>query len=72
LSALIVPHSELKNPFLYPEDGYISSEPLDPWGRQYIYENPPRRSKKYDLYTLGADGMPGGTGEDTDIGNWMQ
>jgi len=72
LSALIFPHSELKNPFLYPEDGYISSEPLDPWGREYIYENPPRKSKKYDLYTLGADGMPGGTGEDTDIGNWMQ
>ena len=72
LSALIFPHSELKNPFLYPEDGYISSEPLDPWGRESIYENPPRKSKKYDLYTLGADGVPGGTGEDTDIGNWMQ
>jgi len=72
LSALVFPPSELKNPFLYPEDGYISSEPLDPWGREYIYENPPRKSKKYDLYTLGADGVPGGTGEDTDIGNWMQ
>jgi general secretion pathway protein G len=72
LIALVNPHSELRNPFLYPEDGYISSEPLDPWGREYIYENPPRRAKKYDLYTLGADGMPGGTGEDSDIGNWMQ
>ena len=30
------------------------------------------KQKKYDLYTLGADGMPGGTGEDSDIGNWMQ
>ena len=72
LEALIMPHSGLKNPFLYPEDGYISSLPMDPWGNEYIYENPPRKSKKFDLYTLGADGMEGGSGEDTDIGNWMQ
>ncbi|MAD47959.1 MAG: type II secretion system protein GspG [Gammaproteobacteria bacterium] len=72
LDALVRPHSDLKNPFLYPEDGYINSIPLDPWGREYIYENPPRKGKKYDLYTLGADGMEGGSGEDTDIGNWMQ
>ena len=72
LDALVFPHSGLKNPFLYPEDGYISSLPLDPWGNEYIYENPPRKSKKFDLYTLGADGVEGGSGEDTDIGNWMQ
>ena len=72
LEALVLPHSGLKNPFLYPEDGYISSLPIDPWGNEYIYENPPRKSKKFDLYTLGADGMEGGSGEDTDIGNWMQ
>ena len=72
LEALVLPHSGLKNPFLYPEDGYISSLPVDPWGKEYIYENPPRKSKKFDLYTLGAYGMEGGSGEDTDIGNWMQ
>ena len=72
LEALITPHSSLKNPYLFPEEGYISSIPLDPWGREYLYEFPPRKSKKFDLYTLGADGMEGGTGEDTDIGNWMQ
>ena len=72
LEALVLPHSGLKNPFLYAEDGYISSLPIDPWGNEYIYENPPRKSKKFDLYTLGADGMEGGSGEDTDIGNWMQ
>ena len=72
LEALVLAHSGLKNPFLYPEDGYISSLPIDPWGNEYIYENPPRKSKKFDLYTLGADGMEGGSGEDTDIGNWMQ
>ena len=72
LDALVSPHSELKNPFLYPEGGYISSIPKDPWGREYIYEYPPRRSSNYDLYTLGADGLEGGSGEDSDIGNWMQ
>ena len=57
---------------MFPEGGYISSVPLDPWGREYLYEFPPRKSKKFDLYTLGADGMEGGSGDDTDIGNWMQ
>jgi len=72
LDALVKAHSELKNPFLYPEGGYISSIPKDPWGREYIYEHPSRRSLKYDLYTLGADGIEGGSGEDADVGNWMQ
>ena len=72
LEALVRPNPELKKPFLFPEDGYISSIPLDPWGREYIYEYPPRKDSKYDLYTLGADGIEGGSGEDADIGNWME
>jgi general secretion pathway protein G len=72
LDALINPHSELKNPFLFPKGGYLSAIPKDPWGRDYIYEYPPRKSTSYDLYTLGADGLEGGSGEDTDVGNWMQ
>ena len=72
LNALIKAHDELKNPFLFPENGYISTLPLDPWGREYIYEYPATKSSSYDLYTLGADGVEGGTGENTDFGNWMQ
>ena len=72
LEALVRPHPELKKPFLFPEDGYISSIPLDPWGREYIYEYPSRKDSKYDLYTLGADGIEGGSGEDADIGNWKE
>jgi general secretion pathway protein G len=72
LEALVRPHPELKKPFLYPEDGYISSMPLDPWGREYIYEYPSRKNSKYDLYTLGADGIEGGSGEDADVGNWLE
>ena len=63
LDALVMPHSELKRPFMYPEDGYIDSIPTDPWGREYIYEYPPEKSKNYDLYTLGADGIEGGSGD---------
>ncbi len=72
LDALIFPHSELKNPLLYPEGGYLDAMPKDPWGRDYIYEYPGRRSAKFDLYTLGADGLEGGSGKDADVGNWMQ
>lgn len=72
LEALTKPHPELKNPFLFPENGYLSSLPIDPWGREYIYEYPGNRSSSYDLYTLGADGIEGGDGENTDFGNWMQ
>jgi general secretion pathway protein G len=72
LDALIKPHPELKNPFLFPENGYLSSIPLDPWGREYLYDYPGNKSSSYDLYTLGADGIEGGTGENTDFGNWMQ
>ena len=72
LDALVMPHSELKRPFMYPEDGYIDSIPTDPWRREYIYEYPPQKSKDYDLYTLGADGVEGGTGENSDIGNWLK
>ena len=43
--------------------------PLDPWGRPYIYRSPGEHGD-YDLYTLGADGAPGGTGENQDVTNW--
>ena len=72
LESLTKPHSELKNPFLFPDGGYISAIPKDPWGREYLYVYPPQKSSNFDLYTLGADGVEGGTGEDTDIGNWLQ
>jgi len=43
--------------------------PLDPWGRPYIYRSPGEHGD-YDLYTLGADGAPGGVGENQDVTNW--
>ena len=44
--------------------------PLDPWGRPFQYRSPSQRQgHDYDLYSLGADGTPGGTGEAADIFN---
>ena len=45
--------------------------PLDPWGRPYHYVAPGTANPgAYDLYTLGRDGTPGGTGEDADLTSW--
>ena len=41
--------------------------PNDPWGRPYVYRVPGSKGD-YDLYSLGKDGKPGGSGEDADIG----
>lgn len=47
---------------------YLSGElPPDPWGKPYVYRVPGDNGRDYDLRTLGADGKPGGTGEDEDI-----
>lgn len=43
---------------------------LDPWGREYLYKYPGRKGP-FDLYSLGADGKEGGSGEDADVGNWQ-
>jgi general secretion pathway protein G len=51
------------------EGGYIDGIKKDPWGNDYAYIAPGSRGD-YDLYTLGADGQPGGEGQDADIGNY--
>lgn len=48
---------------------YLKSLPKDPWGREYLYLNPGEHGD-IDVFTYGADGQPGGTGINTDIGNW--
>ena len=45
--------------------------PKDPWGRDYLYMSPGRvNPQSYDLQSLGADGKPGGEGENADIVSW--
>jgi general secretion pathway protein G len=43
--------------------------PQDPWGNPYIYRSPGEHGP-YDLYSLGADKAPGGTGENADVTSW--
>jgi len=47
----------------------LKSIPKDPWGRDYLYLNPGEHAE-VDIFTFGADGQPGGTGIDAEIGNW--
>jgi len=54
----------------YPAGGYLDRLPNDPWGRPYQYLNPGERGT-IDIYTLGADGQPGGEGINAEIGNWQ-
>ena len=44
--------------------------PRDPWDRDYLYRSPGQNAT-IDIYSLGADGTPGGEGENADIGNWQ-
>jgi general secretion pathway protein G len=50
--------------------GYLQHVNKDPWGNDYQYQIPGTHGGEYDLYSLGADGKPGGDGYDADIGNW--
>jgi general secretion pathway protein G len=50
--------------------GYLQRVNKDPWGNEYQYLLPGTHGTDYDLFTLGADGQPGGEGNNADIGNW--
>jgi general secretion pathway protein G len=45
------------------------SVPLDPWGREYVYESPGEHGD-YDLYSYGSDGAPGGNSDAADVTSW--
>ena len=48
--------------------GYMDRIPKDPWGNDYIYEQPGTNNKRsFDLSSAGPDGRPG---TDDDITNW--
>ena len=67
LKALSEPPGSLPASSRYRKGGYIKNLPDDPWGRPYQYDNPGRRGPGFDLYSLGADGAPGGEDENADI-----
>jgi general secretion pathway protein G len=51
------------------EGGYISVLPQDPWGRPYRYERSGMggTAQTCRVYTLGADGVEGGEGDNADV-----
>ena len=46
------------------------SVPVDPWGHPYQYKAPGEHGE-FDLFSLGKDGQPGGSGEGADITSWQ-
>jgi general secretion pathway protein G len=49
---------------------YLDKLPNDPWQRPYQYANPGVHGE-IDVFSFGADGQPGGEGNDADIGSWQ-
>ncbi len=69
LEALVTPSTLDPQPRNFKDGGYLAEVPVDPWGRPYLYLSPGERGE-VDIYTLGADGLSGGEGQNADIGNW--
>lgn len=69
IQALVSRPSGGPEPKNYKEGGYLRQVPKDPWGNRYQYLNPGEHGE-VDVYSFGADGVPGGEAENADIGNW--
>jgi general secretion pathway protein G len=71
LQALVEPPTIGRLPRKWREGGYLekSRVPLDPWDNDYIYLSPGVHGD-FDLISYGADGEPGGEGNNKDINNW--
>ena len=69
LPALITRPTNGPQPVNWKNGGYIDKLNKDPWGNPYQYSSPGVHSE-VDIFSYGADGQPGGTGNDADIGSW--
>lgn len=69
LEALVSRPSGSPQPRNWNADGYLKRLPKDPWGNEYQYLAPGTKGS-YDLFSYGADGKPGGSELNADIGNW--
>jgi len=66
LQALVARPATQPIPVNWKQGGYVDRLPTDPWGREYLYLNPGVRSE-IEVFSLGADGQPGGEGTNGDI-----
>jgi len=55
--------TEADDPLLRRKDLY------DPWDNRYILINPGEENPDFDIWSYGADGEPGGEGENADVVN---
>jgi general secretion pathway protein G len=65
LDALVAPTTTPPLPRKFREGGYLPGPALDPWDRPYLYERSGLGGVAHELrlYTLSADGRPGGSGK---------
>ena len=68
LAALVQKPSSPPSPPNWKTGGYIDRLPKDPWGNDYQYLNPGLKGE-IDVFSLGADGAPGGEGNNADVYN---
>jgi general secretion pathway protein G len=66
LEALVTKPGDAPN---WKEGGYVKKLKKDPWNHDYLYLSPGQHGE-IDIYSLGADGAPGGEGVYADIGSW--
>ena len=69
LTALVEKATTEPVPRNWKRGGYLERLPADPWGNAYQYANPGTHGE-IDVYSFGADGKPGGEGNDADLGSW--
>jgi len=69
LAALVAKPLVAPAPPNWKPNGYLERLPKDPWGKTYQYLNPGLHGE-IDVFSFGADGQPGGSGVDADIGSW--
>lgn len=68
LQALVTAPWGAPIPSNWKRGGYLERLPKDPWGNEYRYLNPGVRGE-IDVFSLAADGQPGGEGINADIFN---
>lgn len=71
LQALVTKPSGGPSPPNWKAGGYLDRLNKDPWGNPYQYQSPGSHGE-VDVYSYGADGKPGGAGNDADIGSWSE
>ncbi|MCF8094212.1 MAG: type II secretion system major pseudopilin GspG [Desulfobacteraceae bacterium] len=71
LEALVEPPDSSPQPKSWREGGYIEKGKIakDPWGNEYVYICPGVHGD-YDIVSYGADGEPGGEGQNADVKSW--